>query len=101
MPSQEFIDEMKAKLLEEKERLTTEVSNMPEHTRVGDEEDENATEEQIDEVNSDLRNRMEADLVKIEKALVKIDAGTYGTDDEGVEISEERLRVIPWADQAI
>ena len=42
-----------------------------------------------------------SDLEKIDKALAKIDAGTYGTDDSGVEISEERLRVIPWADQAI
>ncbi len=101
MLSQEFIEEMKAKLLEEKERLTLDVSEMPEHTRVGDEEDENATEEQIDEVNSDLRVRMQSDLAKIEKALSKIDAGTYGTDDEGNEISEDRLRVLPWADQAI
>lgn len=101
MPSQEFIEEMKAKLLEEKDRFTAEVSALPEHTDVGDESDENATEEQIDEVNSDLRSRMNADLEKIEKALAKIDAGTYGTDDEGNEISEERLRVIPWADQAI
>lgn len=101
MPSQEFIEEMKAKLLEEKEKLSSDVSGLPVHTDVGDEEDENATEEQIDEVNSDIRSRMNADLEKIEKALAKIDAGTYGTDDQGNEISEERLRVIPWADQAI
>lgn len=101
MPSQEFIEEMKAKLLEEKEKLSTDVSGLPVHTDVGDEEDENATEEQIDEVNADIRKRMHGDLEKIEKALAKIDAGTYGTDDEGNEISEERLRVIPWADQAI
>lgn len=101
MLSTDFIEEMKAKLLAEKEKLTLDVSELPEHTRVGDEEDENATEEQIDEVNADLRARMESDLVKIDKALAKIEAGTYGTDDEGKEISEERLRVIPWADQAI
>jgi RNA polymerase-binding transcription factor DksA len=88
-------------LLSEKERLTADAAGLAEHTEVGVEEDENATEEQIDEVNSDIRYRMEADLVKIEKALAKIDAGTYGTDDSGVEISEERLRVIPWADEAI
>ena len=38
---------------------------------------------------------------KIDKALLKIDNGTYGTDDEGKEISQERLAALPWADKAI
>jgi RNA polymerase-binding transcription factor DksA len=101
MLTTEFIEEMKVKLLEEKDRLTTDVAGLAEHTEVGAEFDENATEVQMDEVNSDVRARMQGDLEKIEKALEKIDAGTYGTDDEGKEISEERLRVIPWADIAI
>jgi RNA polymerase-binding transcription factor DksA len=101
MLSQDFIEEMKVKLLSEKERLTADVQGLLEHTEVGHEEDENATEEQIDEVSSDIRIRMQADLEKIEKALAKIDEGTYGTDADGVEIAEERLRVIPWADKAI
>ncbi len=97
----QFIEEMKAKLLEEKARLTEDVSGLPNHTEVGEDYDENATEIQIDEVSQDISARMKADLVKIEKALSKIENGTYGTDDSGTEISEERLRVIPWADQAI
>ena len=44
---------------------------------------------------------MKADLVKINKALAKIDDGSYGTDDDGNEISEERLKVLPWADKAL
>jgi RNA polymerase-binding transcription factor DksA len=40
-------------------------------------------------------------LEKIENALKKIETGTYGTDSEGKQISEERLRVLPWADKAI
>ncbi len=101
MLTQEFIEEMRAKLLAEKELLTTDSAGLAEHTEIGTEFDENATEVQMDDVNADIRGRMESDLAKIEKALAKIDAGTYGTDDEGNEISEERLRVIPWADQAI
>jgi len=101
MLTKEFIEEMRAKLLAEKELLTTDAAGLAEHTEVGTEFDENATEVQLDDVNADIRGRMESDLAKIEKALAKIDAGTYGTDDEGKEISEERLRVIPWADQAI
>lgn len=101
MLTQEFIEEMKSKLLAEKEVLTQDVQGLSEHTEVGVEFDENATEVQMDEVNADLRERMNADLAKIEKALAKIEDGTYGTDDDGNEISEDRLRVIPWADKAI
>jgi RNA polymerase-binding transcription factor DksA len=77
------------------------MSGLVEHSEVGDELDENATEVQMDDVNQDLRRRMEDDLEKIANALQKIEAGTYGVDDDGNEISEERLRVIPWADKAI
>ena len=101
MLSTEFIDEMKAKLLEEKDRLQTDLDGLANHTEVGDDLDENATELQMDEVNQDVKERMQADLDKIEIALQKIDAGTFGTDDDGNEIPEDRLRVIPWADKAI
>jgi RNA polymerase-binding transcription factor DksA len=103
MLSQEFIEEMKNKLLEEKERLSGELSESPVHTELGQDAapDSNAQEVELDDVNADLRFRIQGDLEKIDKALGKIEAGTYGTDDEGAEISEERLRVIPWADQAI
>lgn len=100
MLSQEFIEEMKAKLLEEKDRLVADIAAMPEHTELGG-YDENAQEVELDDVNKDMRGRMETDIIKIDKALAKIDAGTFGTDDNGNEISEERLRVIPWADEAI
>ena len=41
------------------------------------------------------------DLEKINKALSKMEAGTYGTDDAGGQIPKERLEVLPWADKAI
>lgn len=101
MLSQDFIEEMKAKLFAEKERLSADLVGSPEHTELGREFDENAQEVELDEVSADVRARISMDLEKIEIALSKIDAGTYGTDNAGNEISEERLRVIPWADQAI
>ncbi len=101
MPSQEFIDEMREKLLSEKERLSAELSESPEHTELGSDYDDQAQEVELDDVSAGLHKRVESDLEKIEKALAKIEAGTYGTDDDGNEISEERLRAIPWADQAI
>ncbi len=101
MLSQEFIDEMRSKLLSEQERLTTDLNGLSEHTELGNEYDDQIQEVELDEVNQDVRSRIESDLLKIEKALAKIESGTYGTDDNGNEISEERLRVIPWADEAI
>lgn len=99
--TQDFIAQMKQKLQEEKTRLETDIAGLEVHTDVGDDEDENASEIVMDEVNSDLRGRMEADIEKIDKALAKIEDGTYGVDDEGKEISEARLNAIPWADKAI
>lgn len=101
MLSPEFIEEMKAKLLEQKERLANDLAQTPAHTEVGEDYDENATEIQLDEANQDVRAVMEQDLAKIDKALAKIESGTYGTDDDGQDISEDRLRAIPWADKAI
>lgn len=101
MLSQEFIQEMKAKLLAEQEILKNDLAGLSQHSEVGDDLDENATELQMDEVNQNQIERMTADLAKVETALQKIEAGTYGVDNDGVEISEDRLRAIPWADKAI
>lgn len=101
MLSQEFIEEMKTKLLSEQETLQRDLAGLQEHSEVGNDLDENATEIQIDEVSQNQIERMTADLQKVEKALQKIEEGTYGVDDDGVEISEDRLRAIPWADKAI
>lgn len=97
----QFIAEMKDLLLAKQEELTAELKGLSAHTEVGEDDEDNATEVQIDEVSQDVMARINADLVKISHALEKIEAGTYGVDTEGREISEERLRVIPWADKAI
>lgn len=101
MHSQEFIDEMKTRLLAEKETLQNDLAAYNDHTEVGTEMDENATEIQIDEVSQNLRERMQADLIKVEAALQKIETGSYGTTADGQEIPEDRLRAIPWADSVI
>lgn len=101
MLSSEFIEEMKGKLLAEKARLEADLAGLSNHTEVGDDLDENATEIQLDEVNRDLSERIKDDLSKIEIALSKIEAGTYGIDANGNEIGEDRLRAMPWADVAL
>jgi RNA polymerase-binding transcription factor DksA len=101
MLSPEFIEEMKQKLLEQKTKLQEDLTGLTSHTEVGDDYDENATEIQIDEVNQDVIAQMKIDLEKIDSALARIEAGTYGAANDGREISEERLRALPWADTAI
>ncbi len=101
MFSQEFLDEMKARLLETKNKLQEDLSGLSAHTEVGDDLDEAATELQMDEVNQDVISQMKSDLEKIDLALSKIEDGSYGLDQDGNPIREERLRVLPWAQSDI
>lgn len=96
-----FIQQMKQRLLDEKSRLQTELAGLHMHTEVGTQADENAEEMELDELNQNLINRMKKDLEKIEKAMAKIEAGTYGLDDTGKPIVKERLEALPWADTVI
>lgn len=101
MISQAFIEEMRKKLLSSKDQLEAELAELHAHTEMGDDLDSNVDELQVDEASRDVIKRLTADLEKIEVALQKVEEGTYGTDDDGNEISEERLRVLPWADKAV
>jgi RNA polymerase-binding transcription factor DksA len=101
MLSQQFIEEMKQQLLAKKSQLEEDLSDLPAHTELGNSEDDNAEEIPVDEANQDVIAIMRLDLDKVNKALAKITAGNYGTDDDGQEISEARLRAMPWADKAL
>lgn len=101
MLSQDFIDSMKAQLLATKAKFEQDLTGLTPHTELGNGEDENAEEVELDEVNQDMIARLQADLAKINKALEKIEQGTYGTDDQGNEIPEARLKALPWADKAV
>jgi RNA polymerase-binding transcription factor DksA len=101
MLTQTFIEEMKRRLAEEQSRLKAELAAIAPHTELGDDEDDNAQEISGDEASLDEIAVLKSDLAKVGKALEKIAAGTYGTDDDGNEISEERLRALPWADKAL
>ena len=101
MLTKEFTEEMKHKLLAQKKKLETDLSGLSQHSEMGDEEDENASEINVDEASQDVIALMTADLAKIDKALAKIVDGSYGTDDDGREIPKARLSALPWADKAI
>ncbi len=101
MLSEEFVKEMEGKLMAEKERLEVELASLHAHTEIGDSLEDNAEEFPVDAVNMEVIATLKADLQKVEWALSKIAEGTYGVDEEGKEIGEDRLRAIPWADKAI
>ncbi len=99
--NQAFIEEMNQKLLEEKKRLEEDLAGLHSHTEMGDDTEANSDEVGPDEVSQDIMATIKADIAKIDVALEKITNGSYGTDDEGKQISEERLRAMPWADKAL
>lgn len=88
-------------LFEKKQQLEEELKGLQKHTELGDDIDSQVEEVEADEVSQDVIAAIKSDLQKIETALAKIEAGTYGTDDSGREISEARLSAIPWADKAL
>ena len=97
----EFIEKMKLKLLAAKKKLEAELAGLKNHEELGGDLDSNVQEVEDDEVSRDLIVRMKTDLEKIDKALAKVENGSYGTDDQGQETSEARLEALPWADKAI
>jgi len=101
MLSQSFIDEMKQKLLSQRKKLEADLAGLKPHEELGGDLDSNVQEVEDDEVSQDMIARINADLEKISNALQKIEKGSYGADDQGNVISEDRLRAIPWADKAI
>ncbi len=62
--------------------------------RVGD-----GTTEAVERINTTATARsIAAAIAEVERALEKLDEGTYGTcDDCGRRIGEERLEAVPWA----
>ena len=62
--------------------------------RIGD-----GTTEAVDRLNKvGAANSIAATLADVDRALAKIDEGTYGVCDRcGAEIPAERLEAIPWA----
>ena len=70
-------------------------TSFPEH---GDKPEENATEVSDFQDNLALERDLESTLGKVDLALERIKAGTYGTCiDCGADVSKERLEVLPYA----
>lgn len=100
MYSKEFLDEMRAKLLAEKQEVEEKIENYsadeepmenPNSDDLGNDAVEDIIEEKIVEAHESI-------LKKIEKALERMEDGTYGKCDEtGEMIPEDMLAMVPWA----
>lgn len=101
MLPQTFIQEMENELLKRQDMLKKELIGVKPHEELGMDWDSSVQEVEGDDVSKDVISRIKTDLQKIEIALGKVKDGSYGIDSEGKEISEARLRALPWADKAI
>jgi len=111
--STEFLEEMKVKLLDEKARLEASLGRFAKPGEVagdyetkfediGPDADENATEVEMYADNIALEDNLEGQLDEVSAALVRMEAGTYGTCKVcGKDIPEGRLRAFPAADDCM
>jgi len=101
MLSEEFKKSMKIKLEEEKIQVEAKIKKYSAQEKPMDNPDlddlgQDATQDILEE---SLVNVHEGILVKINKALEKIEQGSYGVCRKcGVDISEADLEKLPWAE---
>jgi RNA polymerase-binding transcription factor DksA len=112
--SGKFLEEMKQILLSRKDKIKEQLGNFAQNDPnqeenynsnfpdFGDKEDENAAEVADFEKNLSLEGNLEQSLEMINRALSKIEDGTYGICEKtGEPIGEERLRVMPTATKKV
>ncbi|MDD5040288.1 MAG: TraR/DksA C4-type zinc finger protein [Patescibacteria group bacterium] len=104
------IEEVKAKLVAEKTRIAAQLKEMTEEQTfdkdktqtkwrdIGDKEEDNAVEVADFQDSIALERNLEVTLEKIERALKKIELGTYGVCEScGKPIDDGRLAAYPEA----
>ncbi len=112
--SKEFLKEIKGVLLARREKIEDQLkgfaktdpkqkfnynSNFP---QFGDKEDENAAEVAAFEGNLSLEETLEQSIEMINKALKKMEDGSYGICEKtGEPIGEARLRIMPTATKKV
>jgi RNA polymerase-binding protein DksA len=114
MLNKDFLNKIKNKLIEEKERLEKELGGFTKQNihnktdykakfpNLGSESDENAKEVQGFEVNLNMENTLEKELRDVNNALKRIDEGKYGhCYNCNEEIPEARLEARPTASTCI
>ena len=106
MPSHLDVDKMEKRLRKEQKELREQIAverekvepsftTNPDHTEI-------AHEYQFRGRNMSILDRLEEQLLDIDRALERIDEGTYGICANcGKPIQAERLEALPWADLCI
>jgi DnaK suppressor protein len=108
--SQQFLEEIKTDLTDRKNKLIGQLksfANPDPHQKknfntdfpqYGDDEDDNAAEVAAFEGNLHLEETLETSLEMIDKALRKIENGSYGICEKcNLPIDEDRLKAMPTA----
>lgn len=114
MLNSKLTSQLKQKLEDKKQDVTKELMSFANKTNpstegfdtvfpnYGEHEDENAQEITTYENNLPLEHTLETDLAKINKALKKIEEGTYGICEKcGESIDPKRLEAYPEAETCI
>lgn len=100
--SKEFIQKQKERLLAEKEKIDSRVKKLKKYPDYGQDEEDKLQEIGDYENNLSLESELEDLLRKINKALLRIEKGTYGqcSDCKG-EIEKGRLEIMPYAEYCV
>jgi DnaK suppressor protein len=108
---QEFIEQQKQRLLELKSELERVRDGLQEDERFRAEEEEDFTQHDSGdmsqslftrEVDATVERQVERRLENVERALQKIEEGTYGlSDDSGEPIPRGRLEAVPEATRTV
>jgi RNA polymerase-binding protein DksA len=102
--SGELYGRLRRKLEDKKRELQGRLERITANLRRGYEADskERAKQMEDNEVVDALGNEARAELLKISAALLRLDAGQFGTCTEcGTEIQAARLAAYPYADECI
>ncbi len=110
MLDKKTINELKNKLVEQKNTITEELNKFTQKNteikgdfktifpQYGNGEEENALEVTEYETNLDIEHRLELDLAQINNSLAKMKKNTYGICEKcGKEINLDRLKAFPEA----
>lgn len=106
--SKTLLEELKSKLLEEKNKLSDEVKLLDgesaevAHPEYGSDEEENAAEVAEYETNLSIEQGLKKSLRDVQGALKRIEEGTYGLCKYcGKAIPEERLKARPTSSSCV
>jgi DnaK suppressor protein len=107
------LEHYRNQLLEKRERIVSEIDSVAvkdktssayevKYKNLGEDEEDNAQEQVNYERDISVESTLEDTLEAIDRALARIEAGTYGRDiHTGALIDEKRLDILPEAEEVV